>query len=233
MKYVIFALTGLFLAIPCYADMIIVDDDWPADFNNIQAAIDYSANGDIIYVFPGTYSGQGNYNIDFSGKAVTVQGVDPLDPYIVAATVVDCNDVVGPYPAFDFESGEDANSVLAGLKITNAAYGAIRCYASNPTIANCLLTGNSNADGGAIYCDNSSPTIKNCTITDNTVTSGRGGGIYCDNSSPTITDCNISHNTSAYEGGGIYGTDSSSLTINNCKIIGNSTTSAMHPGGGI
>ena len=34
MKYVILALTGLFLAIPCYADIIIVDDDWPVWMRN-------------------------------------------------------------------------------------------------------------------------------------------------------------------------------------------------------
>ena len=33
MKYVILALTGLFLAIPCYAD-IIIDDDWPVWMQN-------------------------------------------------------------------------------------------------------------------------------------------------------------------------------------------------------
>ena len=65
MKKLVLAFICLILAVPSQAEIIIVDDDWPYDFNNIQAAIDYSTNGDFILVFPGIYTGEGNYNIDF------------------------------------------------------------------------------------------------------------------------------------------------------------------------
>ncbi|MBN2588373.1 MAG: hypothetical protein JXA96_00805, partial [Sedimentisphaerales bacterium] len=56
------------------ADRIIyVDYDCPADFNNIQAAIDDANDGDIVLVAPGTYTGEGNRDIDFMGKAITVK----------------------------------------------------------------------------------------------------------------------------------------------------------------
>ncbi|MHC4286139.1 MAG: hypothetical protein ACYSWZ_24675 [Planctomycetota bacterium] len=45
---------------------ITVDDDGPADFNNIQAAINDANDYDEIEVSPGTY----NEAIDFKGKAV-------------------------------------------------------------------------------------------------------------------------------------------------------------------
>ncbi|UCD29284.1 MAG: hypothetical protein JSV03_02045, partial [Planctomycetota bacterium] len=48
---------------------IYIDDDGPADFNNIQAAIDAAGNGDTIVVGDGTYTGDGNRDIDFKGKA--------------------------------------------------------------------------------------------------------------------------------------------------------------------
>lgn len=227
MKHVILALTGLFLVIPCYADIIIVDDDWPADFNNIQAAIDYSTGGDIIYVFPGTYIGPGNYSISFDGKAVTVQSVDPLDPYVVAATVIDCNGF-GP-SVLDFHSGEDANSVLAGLTMTNA-YGAIRCWASSPTVAYCALVGNSGAYGGGVYCRDSNAIIINCTITGNSA-SKMAGGIYCENSSPTITNCTISQNSGYTDAGGIYCHYNSSPVITNCTITDNTVINGR--GGGV
>ncbi|MHC4068682.1 MAG: outer membrane protein assembly factor BamB family protein [Planctomycetota bacterium] len=225
MKHIIFALTGLLLAIPCYGGIIIVDDDWPADFNNIQDAIDYSANGDIIYVFPGTYTGTGNRDISFNGKAITVQSVDPLDSYIVSVTVIDCNDF-DPRGGFIFDSGEDANSVLAGLTIIHGRGndgGAIRCYYSSPTISYCVLTANRNARfAGGIYLYDSNLTITNCTITDNI-----GSGIYCTvYSCPVISNCTISGNTgwgipSSSKGGGIFCESDSKPEIRNCLITGN------------
>jgi len=68
---VVFVLTT---AAPTLAGSIIyVDDDGPADFNNIQAAIDDSNDGDTIIVADGTYTGGGNREISFRGKAITVR----------------------------------------------------------------------------------------------------------------------------------------------------------------
>jgi pectin methylesterase-like acyl-CoA thioesterase len=90
MKKLIFAFICLFLAIPLQARIITVDDDGPADFSNIQAAISDSNDDDTIIVAPGTYTGTGNRNIDFTGKAITVRSSDPNDPNIVAATIINC-----------------------------------------------------------------------------------------------------------------------------------------------
>jgi hypothetical protein len=106
----------LLFAIPCQARIITVDDDGPADFNNIQAAINDANDGDIIEVRPGIYTGIGNHDIEYNGKAVTVRSIDPNDPNIVAATIVDCNEEgIGFYFYFD-----DVNCTLNGLNITNA-----------------------------------------------------------------------------------------------------------------
>lgn len=223
MKKLIFAFVWLLLTIPCYAEIIIVDEEWPYDFDNIQAAIDYSASGDIILVFPGTYTGDGNYNIDFLGKAIIVRSLFPADPCFVAQTIIDCN---GHGGAFYFINEEDTNSVLDGFTITNtnSGDGGISCYfSSSPTITNCTI---SNCTDSGIFCyDGSSPTITNCTITGNSGEYSRGGiysggGIRCEysspTSSPTITDCIISGNS----GSGIL-CDDSSPVITNCTITGN------------
>jgi parallel beta-helix repeat protein len=193
MKNLIFALAFLLLTVPCFAEIIIVDNEWPYDFNNIQAAIDYSSNGDYIIVFPGTYAGEGNRDIDFLGKSVTVQSIDPTDPYIVTETIIDCNgvDIYDRHYGFLFQSGEDANSILAGFTITNCGSGAIQCGNSSPTIKNCIITGNSSYDG-VIHCYGSgTPAISNCTISGNT-----SSGIYCEfGNGPTITNCIITGNT--------------------------------------
>ena len=51
---------------------IYVDDDGPADFNNIQAAIDDANDGDTVLVAPGTYTGTGNRDISVS-KSITIR----------------------------------------------------------------------------------------------------------------------------------------------------------------
>ncbi len=157
-------LLGLLLlfSTTAYPKIIYVDDDGPADFDNIQAAIDDSNDGDTIIVSPGTYTGAGNRDISYNGKAITVRSEDPNDPNIVAATIINCNGTEDqPHRGFLFNSGEEANSVLAGLTITNgyADYGGgIYCEASRPTITNCNIVGNRtglnwfSSNGGGISC---------------------------------------------------------------------------------
>jgi len=119
----------LLLAITCQARIITVDDDGPADFNNIQAAIDDSNDGDIVEVQPGIYSGSGNRDIDFKGKVITVRSKDPNDLNIAATTIIDCNGTgTDPHCGFQFHSNENSNSILVGLTITNGFRVLVRCY---------------------------------------------------------------------------------------------------------
>ncbi|HUW20790.1 MAG TPA: hypothetical protein VMW16_15940 [Sedimentisphaerales bacterium] len=98
---------------------ITVDDDGPADYNNIQAAINAAGNGDTVVVLPGVYTGPGNRDIDFLGKAITVQSIDPRNPQVVAATIVDCNASYSDrHRGFYFHNQEGPDSVLNGLTVT-------------------------------------------------------------------------------------------------------------------
>ena len=237
MKKAVLFLTLVLLAVPCAAEIIIVDDGGYGDFDNIQAAIDDSNDGDIIYVLPGTYTGPGNRDIDFAGRAVTVTGVEPQDPYFVAATVIDCE---GAGRGFYFHTGEEANSVLAGLTVTNGYGdygGGIRSDNSSPTIADCIVRDNSALyRGGGIYCYYSNPIIVGCAIRDNITTSVStsggygGGGIYCYRNSPKIAACTITSNSSNTDGGGLYCGYMSVPNISNCEFIENTAT---RWGGGI
>jgi len=164
----------------------------PVDQPTIQDGINASVSGDWVLVAPGTYV----ENIDFAGKAITLQGESGPD-----ATIIDANQAGS---GVIFANGETATSVIDGFAIRNGI-GTISGFFPY---------------GGGIYCYGSSPTIQNCTITENTLFWGRGGGIYFDQSSPTITNCTISNNDGGLEGGGIS-FDNSSPTIRNCTIIGN------------
>ena len=235
MRTVIPAFLCLLLAISCQAEIIIVDDDDPADFNNIQAAIDYSSDWDTIYVFPGIYTGPGNRDIDFSAKAVTVQSILPEYPYIVAATIIDCDaNASDKHRGFVFQSGEDSNSVLAGFTIINGyadVGGGIYCDDSSPTITNCVLSNNIAIEymwgGGGIHCEDTKAIITQCVLVGNH--GDVGGGICSNGGELSITDCEISGNASYYRGGGIY-CDTSNPVISDCNITGNM---AERDGGGI
>ncbi|MHC4123294.1 MAG: choice-of-anchor Q domain-containing protein [Planctomycetota bacterium] len=245
MKKLVFTSICLLLAIPCYARIITVDDDSPADFNTIQAAIDDANDGDVVEVQPGTYTGLGNRDIDFLGKAITVRSTDSNDPNIVAATIIDCTN---SGRGFYFNNGETQTSVLEGLTIKRGKHiehkkdafgGAIYCEDSSPFITNCIFTGNTvrssrqHALGGAIYCVNSSITVANC-IFNNNIADPRtlpsfGGGIYCAgfSSQPLIINCSFVGNQ-ASGGGGIccasrYYSTYCKPIIRNCVFEGNGT----------
>ncbi len=177
------AVISLLLVITCNrafaAKTLYVDDDGPADFNNIQAGIDASVDGDTVLVAPGTYTGDGNRDIDFKGKAITVRS-----EYGPETCIIDCKgSPEEPHRGFHFHSGEDANSVLQGFTITkgHTRYngGGIYCDASSPRIENCLVTANTASSGGGIACVHANSVIANCIISGNR-TSGSGGGIRCE-----------------------------------------------------
>ncbi|MGB2806145.1 MAG: hypothetical protein WBC22_00265 [Sedimentisphaerales bacterium] len=194
---------------------IYVDYDGSADFNNIQAAIDDSNDGDTIIVADGTYTGNGNRDIDFLGKAITLRSTNGPEN-----CVIDINGTLFEYHrGFYFHSGEDANSTVDGFTITNGftsdGGGIMCCYYSSPIINNCVIMGNSvDNNGGGIYCRDSSPMITNCTFNENwnlTIYIDPPedligcGGAMCnyENSSPILSNCTFSRNNSALGGGGI------------------------------
>ena len=153
MRHIVLVVLAIAAATTCQARTIIVDDNSPADFINIQSAINDANNGDIVIVRPGQYYGDGNHDIRFLGKAITVQSIDPNDPNIVSATTINCNgSMSNPSRGFTFDNNEGPNSILDGFTITGG-YGG---YAQLQTRG--LPPGG--YVGGGIFCNNSSPTIR-------------------------------------------------------------------------
>ena len=177
----------------------------------IQAALDAtdSVEGDQVVLADGIYTGTGNKDLDFRGKAITVgsAGGNP------DACVIDCRN---SGRGFYFHSGETHAAVVTGLTIKNG----------NP------YGGAASSSGAGIYCSGASPSIINNVITHNRCMSGDyGGGIYITScSSPIIANNRITHNMMFGGGAGLCLNSSSPLIINN-TIIGN--ISLEDRGGGL
>jgi len=197
----------------------------PDEYATIQAAIDACNDFDTVVIAPGRYSGAGNRNIKLNGKPIIIRSIDPRDPKSVNTTVIDCE---GKGRGFAFYMGENADSTVTGLTITNGYAllgGAIYTYNnSSPSITNCVIITNSAVFGGAIASTNSKshPNITNCTITANSALVG-GGGIYCNSGSPKIKNCIISGNF-APDGGAIYSHNAGNPLIANCTIAANTAS---------
>jgi predicted outer membrane repeat protein len=214
-------------------DVAAVERYVPGGYTTIQAAIDASNTGDVIIIAQGTYTGVGNRNINFKGKAIKVRSSDPCDPSVVAGTIINCQGVDNELRrGFSFTSGETWASELSGLTITNGyadggwpanTGGAIYCGSGSPTITRCRIINNrAEHHGGGIYCSYSSPKISDCNITGNSVDSWCGGGLYFTNSTAEICRCMINANNGVQGAGGIY-CNYSAVNVAYSSIVNNSS----------
>ena len=153
----------------------------PGDFATIQEAIDYARDGEIVEVAPGTYRGDGNRDIDFRGKAITLRSSDGPD-----RTTIDCSGSGSEgHRGFYFHGGEGSDSVLRGFTIVGATVPG----SNVPSDSGSWSSSSVNPVGGGIYCEFSSPSIVDCVI--KRCATELGGGIGVVSGSPTIIDCVI------------------------------------------
>ncbi|MFC1572614.1 right-handed parallel beta-helix repeat-containing protein [Candidatus Eisenbacteria bacterium] len=208
------------------ADTYVVDPMGGGDYPDIQSAVIGAFNGAIIELTDGTFSGRGNRDVDYMGKAIEIrsQSGNP------ETCIVDCGGSSGnPHRGFLFQSGEAVGSVLRGVTLTSSYMydgGAILCDAASPTIDNCIFLENeAGSHGGGMICrTGSNPVISGCVFTGNLA--GFGAGMWCEDSSPVLTDCGFSGNTG--DGAGMYCIGNASPTLTNCILGGNTS---VHGGG--
>lgn len=147
MKNLIMTLTAVMtVSFAAYSTTIYV----PSQYSTIQAGISASVNGDTVLVADGTYTGDGNKNLDFGGRAIVLISENGPDN-----CVIDCQNCGR---GFIFHCGETAASVLSGFQVicgidsgTTVSFsfgGGIKIINSSPTIENCIIANNRALFGG-------------------------------------------------------------------------------------
>jgi len=184
----------------------------PNDHTTIQAGIDAANNSDTVVIADGTYTGTGNRDLDFNGKAITV--ISENGPY---NCIIDCE---GEGRGFYFHNSETQSSILSGITITNGyadSGGGIRCT-SSPTITNCRIIENTAGNGGGIYFGVWSATVINSVIAGNTA--AFGSAIYSSSALPKLINCTMIRNTATTSGAIAISPGPSELvpTITNCIL---------------
>jgi PKD repeat protein len=101
--------------------VIYVSDATGSDSNNgttwelakktIQAGIDAASAGYTVMVGDGTYTGSGNYNLNFGGKDIAVRSLNGAEKCII-----DCNSLGR---GFSFETAVTSAAVVSGFTITS------------------------------------------------------------------------------------------------------------------
>lgn len=207
----------------------------PEDCKTIQQAIDTAQNGDTVLVADGIYTGEGNRDIDFRGKAIVVRSENGYENCII-----DCQGSEGDYHyGFFFRKEESRNSVLEGFTIKNGwliqtdcmeedgSGGGILIY-SSPTIRNNKIINNRASFGAGIHSEGSPLIVEN--IIESNEAARWGGGLSL-NGKETVMGNIICENVAKDGGGGIFSRQSGIYTTIVNNII--KSNRSFGNGGGI
>ena len=99
---------------------------------------------------------------------------------------------------------------------------------SSPTIANCIIRGNTATGKGAgAYNHKTTATFVNCVFSGNIAPNGAAMTNFSTNGSPTLRNCTVSGNTATTNQGGIWNANSDPddiVTLTNCILWDNADT---------
>jgi len=92
---------------------LVINDYTQDEYDTIQEAIDEALDTHTLIAYPSIYY----ENIDFKGKDITLESIDPDDPNIVATTIIDGRSLKA---AVTFAGTEESSTPLQGFTITGS-----------------------------------------------------------------------------------------------------------------
>ncbi len=174
--------------------------DGSGDATTIQDAVNAAHHGDTILLASGTYTGDGNRDLNLWGKILTIQSAEGSRSCIIDAGGSENE----PHRAFHFRYGEGPSTEIVGLTLRGGYHGAV------------------NEGGGAVYLDGSSPAIEDCSFEENYAYFG--GSVYARESNSVLSRCVIFDNQAVY-GGGVSCEGDAGPEFINCDIVANDADS--------
>jgi predicted outer membrane repeat protein len=217
----------LAIALTAAARTWYITPDGTGDAPTIQAGLDSADAGDEVVLAEGIFTGDGNRDISFLGKAITVRS-ESDDPSL---SIIDCKGfALESHRGFAFEHEDGPDATLRGITITEGNWdegdgngGAILCRGGSPNLTNLVIRGNrAKVRGGGVACaDGASPALTNVRVIDNVSDISGGGLHWTQGCLPFLTDVVFENNSAVYAGGGVCGEDYLDMVISDCWFTGN------------
>jgi len=218
--------TSALLLLPTQAQAatIMIQPDGSGDYATIQLGVTAAAFGDTVLLANGTYTGEGNRDISFEGKAIRVAS----ESGDASLCTIDCQGSSSdPHHGFIFHNGEGPLAKLADITIRNGYVGAgvggagVSCDASSPTILRVVFEDCSASSGGGFYAINGgSPSLFECSFIECTGWNYHGGAVWVRHTNADFYDCYFKGN-SCQRKGGAMGFFEAGPVVSGCTFIGN------------
>jgi hypothetical protein len=193
----------------------------PQTYSTIQAAINASSAGDTILLAPGTYIGDGNWNLDLGAHLIVLKSSAGASQAIIDAQYST------NLPMLSMTTNGAPSSKVIGITFRHgysySSTGGILIRGASPIIENCNFEDCWPAYGGGTAirvetsADESSPLIRGCSFTNN---GGGGiGAVYVQgNSKAVISGCTFKHNYTAVV---IAMNSDNDVAIDSCMFLAN------------
>ena len=223
-------------------------------FATIQEAIDASVEGDTIVVPDGLYVGDGNYELNFGKKGLTLISCNGPQSTII--------DAQGAGRIAEFSGDDDTTTTVVGITLRggseeNGALLRIRDQAHLRLIDCVLDSSSATGEAGAVFIEDSgtaflsgciiqavssglnggaisvitggNAVLEQCSI-ESAMAGQNGGGLSVNGGTATLLDASIEGCSAQSEGGGIWvSTGQSDLQISGGAVTG--CSAASHGGG--
>ncbi|MBN1790231.1 MAG: T9SS type A sorting domain-containing protein [Bacteroidales bacterium] len=193
-------------------------------YNTIQEAIDASIGGDVILVWPGTYS----ENLNINNKNIILNSLfaNSGDENDVLNTIIDGNlngtvlvvqssDLT--IHGFTIQNGQAPSFGAGGIQFENCGY----CIVSNCIIKHNNGIGQDEWGAGGIISEGGNLSLYNCIITEN-YTSGGAAGIRASNGEINVVNTLIGNNAGnlALHYDNVSGNIMNTTIVNNSRAFG-------------